>query len=295
MILRIQELNKCYGTKRALKDFSFTFQPGIYGILGNNGAGKSTLFGLLTDTLKRDSGRILMNDEEILTLGNQYRKKIGYMPQVQSFYPEMTVKEFLFYMGSLKDMKKTKIRKRFEELSEQLNLNNLSEKKMKALSGGMRQKVMLAQALLDEPQILILDEPTAGVDPLERIRIRNMISSLSAGRIILIATHIVSDLECTAERILIMKKGKLTASGTPDELIRSVSSFVYEKICNHHEADILNQKYPSCEMIQTDKGLVCRIVSSNCPEGFQRALQRITLEEVYLYYCGNRQKVRCSN
>ena len=290
MILEINGLNKYYGSKHALKDFSFTFHPGIYGILGNNGAGKSTLFGLLTDTLKRDSGNILADGSDILEQGSEYRRKIGYMPQVQSYYPEMTVKEFLFYVGTLKDMKHNDIRRRFEELAVQLDFSDFSSKKMKALSGGMRQRVMLAQALLSDAQLLILDEPTAGVDPLERIHIRNIISSVSAGRIVLIATHIVTDLECIAKEVLVMRKGKIAAAGTPEALIRFVTPFVYERNCSDSEAASLYENYPNSEVIQTEHGLLLRTVGPECPDGFHKAEQRITLEEVYLYCC--RKRVR---
>ena len=202
MELKIQDLCKSYGKKKALWKFTTEFENGIYGILGPNGAGKSTLLNILTDNLLRDSGSVLYDGEEILNLGASYREIMGYMPQQQQLYDTFTVTHFISYMGTLKGMKSRDIQGRMDELLPLLNLQKVRKKKLKELSGGMKQRVLLLQALLNDPKFLILDEPTAGLDPKERIRIRNLISDLSEDRIVLIATHVVSDIEFISKEIL---------------------------------------------------------------------------------------------
>ena len=226
MELKIQDLCKSYGKKKALWNFTTEFENGIYGILGPNGAGKSTLMNILTDNLLRDSGSVLYDGEEILNLGASYREIMGYMPQQQQLYDTFTVTHFISYMGTLKGMKSRDIQGRMDELLPLLNLQKVRKKKLKELSGGMKQRVLLLQALLNDPKFLILDEPTAGLDPKERIRIRNLISDLSEDRIVLIATHVVSDIEFISKEILLMKNGRLVdqgekmLDGTPQEVFR---------------------------------------------------------------------------
>ena len=207
MQLQLQNVTKKYGTHTALDDFSFTFEPGIYGILGANGAGKSTLMNLLTDNLSRTNGAILYNGTDILELGKRFRKVLGYMPQQQGLYEQMTAQAFLAYMAELKGIPKKLAKEQMETLLTVTNLSQVRHRKLCGFSGGMKQRVLLAQALLGNPEVLILDEPTAGLDPKERIRIRNFISSLSRNRIILLAAHIVSDIEYISDQILMMKKG----------------------------------------------------------------------------------------
>lgn len=215
MELKIQDLCKSYGKKKALWNFTTEFENGIYGILGPNGAGKSTLLNILTDNLLRDSGSVLYDGEEILNLGASYREIMGYMPQQQQLYDTFTVTHFISYMGTLKGMKSRDIQRRMDELLPLLNLQKVRKKKLKELSGGMKQRVLLLQALLNDPKFLILDEPTAGLDPKERIRIRNLISDLSEDRIVLIATHVVSDIEFISKRNFINEKRETGGSGQP--------------------------------------------------------------------------------
>ena len=209
MKLVIKNVSKTYGKVRALKDASFELREGIYGLLGPNGAGKSTLINLLTDNIKRDSGEILLDGTDILAMKGEYLNYVGYMPQDQGYDEEFTVKAFLMYIARLKGLKAKAAKARAEELIEMFNMDYYCHKKVGSLSGGMRQRVLLAQALLNDPPILILDEPTAGVDPQERINIRNSISKLAENRIIIIATHIVSDIEAIANEILLMKDGSI--------------------------------------------------------------------------------------
>ena len=220
MKLTIENLEKSYGRTKALAGFSYEFTPGIYGILGANGAGKSTLFGLLTDTLRRQSGQILWDGTDILKLGRRYRAKVGYMPQAQGYYPQMSAREFLYYMGEVKGLPRAARKTEAERLLEAVDLWDVADRKLGQFSGGMRQRALLAQAMLGDPELLILDEPTAGVDPRERIRIRGFIAGLARERIVLLATHVVTDVECIADRVLLMNKGKLLKADRPENAYR---------------------------------------------------------------------------
>lgn len=220
--LKLRHVTKKYGDKLALDDFSFTFREGIYGILGANGAGKSTLMNLITDNLKRDGGNILFRGREIRYLGQHYRKVLGYMPQQQGFYEGMTAESFLIYLAKLKEIPRREIIKEVDRVLELTGMSAVRHQKIRSFSGGMKQRVLLAQALLGDPKVLILDEPTAGLDPKERARLRDHIYRLAQERIVLLATHIVSDIEAIADRILLLKDGRLLRSGTAEELISSL-------------------------------------------------------------------------
>ncbi len=221
-MLEIQNLSKDYGKKKALRGFNYTFEEGIYGMLGANGAGKSTLMNLITDNLKRTSGNILYNGTEILEMGAKFRALIGYRPQQQGFYENFSARMFLYYMAELKGIRRREAKKQIEHLLQTVNLAGAADLKIGGFSGGMRQRVLLAQALLGDPKILILDEPTAGLDPKERINLRNYIRQLSEDKIILLATHVVSDVETIADRILILKDGELVADDEPKKLVEAV-------------------------------------------------------------------------
>ena len=221
MELRIEHLTKKYGEKVALRDFSYTFTPGIYGILGANGAGKSTLMNLITDNVKRTDGRILWDGTDILKLGKRFRGKLGYMPQQQGMYNDFSARAFLRYMAQIKEIPKKQADEQIEQLLDVVNLREDAHKKVGGFSGGMRQRVLLAQALLGDPKSLILDEPTAGLDPRERLRLRQYISDLAQDRIVFLTTHIVSDIESIAGDVLLMKQGELVKHGAPEALIAS--------------------------------------------------------------------------
>lgn len=222
MELTINHLTKRYGAKVALRDFSYTFAPGIYGILGANGAGKSTLMNLITDNVKRDQGEILWDGTDILKLGASFRALVGYMPQEQGMYPDYSARSFLRYMAQIKGLPKKQTREQIETLLGLVNLSDAAHRKVGGFSGGMRQRVMLAQALLGEPKVLILDEPTAGLDPKERLRLRQYIAALAEDRIVFLTTHIVSDIESIAGDVLLMKDGSMVTHGGPEDLIAQV-------------------------------------------------------------------------
>lgn len=285
MELQIKNVSKSYGKdKKALEDFSLTLTPGVYGFLGANGAGKSTLMNILTDNLSADSGDILWNGESIKHLGKKYRSCLGYMPQQQGLYDSFTANRFLWYMASLKGLKKQDAKKQIQELLEVVSLKQDAHKRLGGFSGGMKQRILIAQALLGDPKLLILDEPTAGLDPKERIRIRSFISEVAADKIVILVTHVVSDIECIADRIILMKNGRLIGNDTSSGLIHAVSDKVFEYPCTKEELPKLQKQYSCGNVLQRDDGLVFRIVSDECPSGFKKCQGDISLEEVYLYY-----------
>ena len=230
MELRIEHLMKRYGEKVALADFSYTFTPGIYGILGANGAGKSTLMNLITDNVSRDGGSILFDGTEILKLGKAFRATVGYMPQQQGMYDDFSARAFLRYMAEIKQIPAKQARAQIEQLLEVVNLREVAHKKVGGFSGGMRQRVILAQALLGEPKVLILDEPTAGLDPKERLRLRRYIADLAQDRLVFLTTHIVSDIESIARDVLLMQEGSIVAHGTPEDLMARVGGSSLEDV-----------------------------------------------------------------
>lgn len=286
MKLELIDLRKSYGDVHALDGISYTFEPGLYGILGANGAGKSTMINLITDNVARDKdgGRILYDGKDILDLGKNFRGLVGYMPQQQGFYDDFTPRTFLDYMGEVKGLKRSEIKLEINKLLEIVNLTSVANKKIGGFSGGMKQRVLLAQALLGNPSILILDEPTAGLDPKERIAIRNYISKLSRNKIILFATHVVSDIECIADEVLLIKKGKLIKHGTPVELIESMQGKVGEITCNIEQASDLQHRYKVGNIRQRKDGLALRIVGDNLPDMAELVQNNIDLDDVYLYY-----------
>lgn len=218
MQLEIKHLSKTYGELKALEDVNFCLQKGISGLLGVNGAGKSTLIGIMTTNIRADQGEILLDGKNIETLGRDYRKRIGYVPQEQIYYPNMTVFDFLMYTGVLKDLPSKERKKEVEAVLERLELNDVKDRKVGTFSGGMIRKTILAQALIGDPQILILDEPTAGLDPHERVRLKKLLKELGADKSILIATHIVSDIDGLVDQILLLKNGRIIPNHIMEEL-----------------------------------------------------------------------------
>jgi ABC-type multidrug transport system ATPase subunit len=218
--LKLENVNKHYKQKHALRDFSYEFQNGIYGLLGPNGAGKSTLLNIISDNLNPDNGsKITWNGVGISDLGAEYRAILGFMPQQQSLYSTFTATRFLSYIAALKGLSKKQASEEIPQVLEAVELSDCAKKYIGGFSGGMKQRLLIAQALLGKPELILLDEPTAGLDPKQRVIIRNLISTLRQNCIVIVSTHIVSDIESIADRIIILKDGEITADGTVPELI----------------------------------------------------------------------------
>lgn len=285
MRLELKNLTKKYGGMTALDHISVTFTSGIYGILGANGAGKSTMMNLLADNISRTDGEILFDGIDILKLGKDFRRVLGYMPQQQGFYEHMTAQTFLYYMADLKAVPKKQAKAEIENLLMITNLADVRHKRVGGFSGGMKQRVLLAQALLGNPKVVILDEPTAGLDPKERIRIRNFISEISNDRIILLATHIVSDIESISDQILMMKSGHIVGIDTPEKLLDSVRGKVTEL---PFEGDMsgLRERYKVGNVRKRYGQVWVRLVGDDLPEGGEYVTEHLTLDDVYLYYLG---------
>ncbi len=283
MKISFRNVSKQYKGKYALKDFTTDLTEGVYGLLGANGAGKTTLINIFVGILGSNGGTVLIDGQDAGTLGKDFLSKIGYMPQYPVFYRDFTVMDFLLYMCSLKGIPDEQGKKRALELLNIVNLSDAKDKKIGALSGGMRQRVGIVQAMLGDPEILILDEPTAGLDPSERIRFRNLISKFAQGRTVLLATHIVSDVECIAKEIMILKEGSLISQGTTDTLEQNIYGKVWEVTVNGEDAARLGSQYYVSNMKQQGERFLVRIVSDMLPASDAVKVSP-NLEDVFLYY-----------
>lgn len=267
MKLEIKNLSKAYVKgKQSLDNLNTEFTSGVYGVLGPNGAGKSTLMNIISDNIKANSGEVLYNGENIIKLGKDFRNILGYMPQQQSIYKSFTGRRFLWYMASLKGIPKKEARERIKNVLNLVNLQDHADKKLGAYSGGMKQRILIAQALLNDPKVLLLDEPTAGLDPMERIRIRSFISEISINKIVIITTHIVSDIQHISKEVLLMNKGKLLLKDNPDAIVESMQGKVFEAKIKEHELNKIKGKYNISNIIKTNDGLLVRVVSEKVPK-----------------------------
>lgn len=286
MELKIENLSKTYkkGAVKALDDFSITLTPGVYGLLGPNGAGKSTLMNIITDNLNADSGEVIYNGENIKKLGKDFRSVLGYMPQQQGLYDDFTLNRFLWYMAALKGLKRKEAKGKITKLLETVNLTDSAHKKLGAFSGGMKQRALIAQALLNEPEILILDEPTAGLDPKERIRIRNFISDIAEDKIVILATHVVSDIEFIAKEVILLKSGKLVAADNIAELLKSVEDKTFEVTAtDKNDISSLQKNYRVSNIVRFGDEVKIRIVTDKAPAYKNVKSVKPTLEDLYLY------------
>ena len=283
MVLEIKNASKQYPKALALDGFSAELTSGLYGLLGPNGAGKTTLISIITTLLSPTSGTVLYDGKEIGS--RDYMKKIGYLPQYPRFYKSFTANEFLHYMAAMKGLDKKAASKRVAELLEQVNLTEHANKKIGAFSGGMRQRLGIAQAIINDPEILILDEPTAGLDPKERVRFRNIISKLSSDRIIILATHIVSDVECVAKEVILLKEGKLLQKATPLSLQTAMDGKVWSLQAEENELQQYMDKYVIANAAAVDGKYCLRVISDEKPHKNANS-EAPRLEDVYLYYFG---------
>ncbi len=294
MELRMENLTRQYGKKTAIDHLDSTLNAGVYGLLGSNGAGKTTLMRMLCGILRPTSGQVYYNEKPITELGKAYRDHLGYLPQNFVYYPEFTALDFLLYLSYLKGLDKNQAGKKSMELLELTVLTEEKDRKIKTFSGGMKQRLGIAQAMLNNPDILILDEPTAGLDPRERVRFRNLLSSFSQDKIVLLSTHIVSDIEYIANDILIMKSGRLIHREERDTITKNILGLVWECRVPTKETLQWNNRYLVGNMRAEASDVILRIISEEKPTE-SAVLVEPNLEDVYLYYFGKEENYGQTN
>lgn len=287
MELNFINVNKTYGNFSAVKNINLNIKNGIYGLLGPNGAGKTTTINMLAGIMRPTKGIITCDDVDIQKLSKEYRAKIGYMPQSPCFYNNFSVREFLSFMCEIKGIPRKKAVYRSEELIEAFNLSEFINKKIGKLSGGMRQRLGIAQAMLNDPELLILDEPTSGLDPLERIRFRKIISNISKNRIVLLATHIVSDVEYIAENVIFMNKGEIIINDTPQNVLSMLTGKTFLIRCSEEDLDKYNSSYKITNIQNTKTKCIIKVIS-DAPLLTDDSLEPVqpTLEDVFLHFFG---------
>lgn len=283
MELQLQNLSKQYGKKCAVDHITVNLTPGVYGLLGANGAGKTTLMRMICGVLNPSSGSIRLDGETIQELGERYYTHLGYMPQDFGFYPDFTAREFMLYMAAVKGLDKKHAKARTEELLELVNLRDVADKKIKSFSGGMKQRLGIAQAELNDPDILVLDEPTAGLDPKERVRFRNIISDFAKDKIVILSTHIVSDVSYIADIILMMKQGKILLQGSMETVTNSIQGKVWEVVVDERKAAQYSQNLHVVNLHHEGNLVRLRIVDDTAPAP-DASIVEPSLEDLFLYY-----------
>jgi len=289
MVMNIQNVSKQYNKKTwGLRDFTLEIGPGVLGLLGPNGAGKSTLMRILATITKATNGSVTWNGVDIAKSPNNLRAVLGYLPQDFGVYPNLSAVEFLEYMSAIKGLDVKTTKRRIDELLQVVNLVEAAKRPLGGYSGGMKQRVGIAQALLNDPQLLIVDEPTVGLDPEERVRFRNLLSDLSGERIVILSTHIVSDVESTATHIVLINKGRLLRKAAPEDLLKELENKVWEWIISSDELIALKKKHIVSGTIRRSDGVQVRVVSEDKPEASARNVSP-NLEDAYLYIIGGRR------
>ncbi|NBH13791.1 ABC transporter ATP-binding protein [Lachnospiraceae bacterium] len=287
MELQLHHVSKQYGKKCAVNNVNAVLLPGVYGLLGANGAGKTTLMRMICGVLKPSAGSISLNGKTMETLGERYYAHIGYMPQEFGFYPDFTAREFMLYMAAVKGMDKKRAKTRTEDLLDMVNLSSAADQKIKSFSGGMKQRLGVAQAELNNPSILVLDEPTAGLDPKERVRFRNLISNFAKEKIVILSTHIVADVSYIADTILMMKQGRFLLQGERDAITENIKGKVWELLVDEKTAAEFNSKY-SVVNLHHENGMVrLRIIEETAPSQNAQNVEA-DLEDLFMYYFGEK-------
>ncbi len=289
MELQLQDLKKQYGTKYAVNGVNARFIPGVYGLLGANGAGKTTLMRMICGILKPTSGSIRLNGKTIDKLGEQYYAHLGYMPQDFGFYPDFTAYEFMLYMAAVKGLNKKQAKTRTEKLLHMVNLSDRADKKIRSYSGGMKQRLGIAQAELNNPSVLILDEPTAGLDPKERVRFRNIISDFAKEKIVILSTHIVSDVSYIADTILMMKQGRFLLQESMSTVTDSIRGKVWELLADEKTAAKYNKTFSVVNLHHENNLVKLRIISETAPSE-EAQITEPNLEDLFLYHFGEEIK-----
>jgi ABC-2 type transport system ATP-binding protein len=290
LVIETHNLGKAYKEVQALKDFNLKLTPGILGLLGPNGAGKSTLMRMLATITTPTEGTILWNGQDVVKDPEPLRSVLGYLPQDFGVYPNLSAQEFLEYMAAIKGMSGENSRRKISDLLDLVNLREAARRRLSGYSGGMRQRVGIAQALLNDPQLLIVDEPTVGLDPEERVRFRNLLSDLAGERIVILSTHIVSDVESTATDIAIIHKGHLKVHARPEQLLKTMEGCVWEWVVSSQELPALKQRFLVSGTIRRMDGVEVRAVSKDQPCPDARPVTP-NLEDVYLSIVAQRQEV----
>lgn len=285
MKLSFENISKLYGDTVALQQIDLTLGSGVYGLLGPNGAGKTTLMRIMTDLLAPSTGRVLLDGQDIAVMGAAFRKKLGYLPQDFGVYPNFTAEQFLLYIARLKGLSKFEAKRQTDDLLHMVGLEDKKQKKLKGFSGGQRQRVGIAQALLGDPEILVLDEPTAGLDPEERIRFRGIISDLSQQKLVLLSTHIVSDLEAVANEIILLRKGVVLEMQKPASLLDRLNGQVWLVTVPAADEAALTKQYTCSNVMHTDGKSVIRLLSESAPRP-DAVPTAPNMEDLYLYYFG---------
>lgn len=284
MELSIEKVSKQFGVKQAVKPLSLTLKPGVYGLIGANGAGKTTLMRMVCSILKPSSGQILCNGTRIEQMGDRYRNLLGYLPQDFGYYPDYTARDYLAFIAAIKGADKRQAAAKVAQHLELVNLAEAANKKIRTFSGGMKQRLGIAQAVLNDPMLLVLDEPTAGLDPKERMRFRNLISALSKERIVLLSTHIVSDIDYIANELLMLKQGELILKGSTTDAIRSMEGRVWTCTVQPSQVEEMSRRYRVVNLQHDGNlGTLLRIVSETAPACEARNVEP-NLEDLYLFH-----------
>lgn len=282
MKLAIDNVSKRYkGDVWALRGFSLELKPGVLGLLGPNGAGKTTLMSILATITRATEGKVTWNGTDVAANADALRSVLGYLPQDFGIYPNLNAVEFLEYLAAVKGLDAATARRRIDELLNLVNLADVRKRPLGGYSGGMKQRIGIAQALLNDPQLLIVDEPTAGLDPEERVRFRNLLSELSGERIVILSTHIVSDVEATATDIALIHRGALVTHASPEDLLRQVEGKVWEWVIPSTELNSAKQRYLISNTTRRSDGVHGRVLATQGPDGAQPVPP--TLEDAYLF------------